>query len=153
MTARVFKIENRLAKVIRLPGGRTMVDALRSATSRIESVRERCVASLDGQLVRLAGFAEQGRSGEAPAALDGLYRTANEIFSIAGTFDLRALSDAAYGLCDLVDGYRGEKPASWSAIDVHIDAMRLLASGAPIDGDAVVQGLRLVRQRVVSTET
>jgi hypothetical protein len=144
--ARIFKVPNRLAKVVKLPGGKTVAEALRAADARIESVRESCLATLQDKIARLAALAERGPT-EPAAALDGLYRTADEIFSVAGASGLRALGDAAYGLCDLAERFRTDGPANWQAIGVHVNGIRLLALGNVADPDAVLKGLRDVRAR------
>jgi hypothetical protein len=144
---RVFKVPNRLAKVVRLPGGKTVAEAVRGAEARVEMARERCVATLDDKVRQLASFAELGRY-NAAAGLDGLYNVSNQIYGVAGTFRLDALAEAAYGMCDLVDGFRGADEVNWAAIDVHVDGMRLLAAGGEAGGETVVEGLRQVRARV-----
>ena len=147
--AKVFKVQNRLAKVVRLPGGKTVAEALKSADKRIESARETCLATLDAKIGRLATYAEQGPS-DPVAALDGLYRTADEIFGVAGAFGLRALGDAAYGLCDLAGRFQVEGPVSWQAIAVHVNGIRLLSTGALPDPEVVLSGLREVRARFIA---
>lgn len=149
MSARVFKVKNRLASVVALPGGRTVAEALRSADTRIESIRERCVSSLDGQIARLGALAEQGPA-DPKATLDGLYRISNEIFSVAGAFGLKPLCDAAYGLCDLIDIFRTETEPNWTAVDVHVGAMRLLSTAKGQEAEMIVEGLTKVRARYVA---
>jgi hypothetical protein len=147
--AKVFKVQNRLSKVVRLPGGKTVAEALRSADKRIESARETCLATLEDKVGRLAAYADQGPSDPA-AALDGLYRAADEIFSVAGAFGLNGLGDAAYGLCDLAGRFQVEGPVNWQAISVHVNGIRLLSTGAVADPEMVLAGLREVRNRFIA---
>jgi hypothetical protein len=149
--ARVFKVPNRLAKAVQLPGGRTVAEALRAADRKIESVRETCVATLQDKVARLTAYAERGRS-DPSGALEGLYRTADEIFSVAGAFSLHPLAEAAYGLCDLADRFLTEGPANWQAISVHVNGIRLLSTGAVGDAEAVLSGLREVRARFIDAD-
>ncbi len=147
--ARVFKVKNRLAQIVRVPGGKTVAEAVRKADSRIETLRESTVASFQDQVARLSQQAEVGRA-QPDTALKALYRTANDIFSLAGVFGYHGLGEAAYGLCDLAQRYGEEGPVNWPAIDVHIDGIRLLASPDCDNVEVVLQGLRDVRARVLS---
>ena len=150
-TARVFKVENRLAKVIVLPGGVTVAEALRRADSRVASVRERCLDSLVEKGRRLQQLAELGRTGSDRQAVLDLYAVANEVFSVASAFDMPDLADSAYGLCDLVSGPDDQSTINWGAVDVYVDGVRFLCSA---DGEtdlamrsAIVAGLRAITAR------
>ena len=150
---RVFKIENRLAKVVKLPGGRTVADALRSADNRVAAIRNDCIASLAAKGAQLQQQAERARSQADPAALAGVYTTANEMFGIASTFAMTELAEAAYGLCDLVDDTRTPATINWGAIDVYVNGVRFLGSEAgqveSAARSAIVAGLREVAARFV----
>jgi hypothetical protein len=148
--ARIFKVENRLAKIVRLPGGKSIEEHVRSAEQRIESVRDKCVAALAGKAERLAAIAAGDRGEGAAATLEGLYNTSNAIFGVACVYDLDALSEAACSLCDLVHGFRAGEPVNWQAIDVHVDGIRLLASGYTEGAETILAGLRRVKARFVS---
>ena len=151
--ARVFKIENPLAHVVKLPGGKTVEQAVKAAEQRVETVRESCIAALADKAEQLTGLAAAGRKGEDAQALDRIYDLGNAIYGIASTFELIALSQAAFSLCDLADGFRGGEPANWPAIDVHVDGIRLLATMGPGIGEAgaasILEGLQRVRARVL----
>lgn len=151
---RVFKIENSLAAVVREPGGKTIEQAVFAAEARIETARESSVAALASKVERLAALAAGGRSGADPTPFGAIYDLSNAIYGIAGAFDLKPLAEAAFSLCDLADTFRGGEAASWPAIDVHIDGIRLLtmlgdragAAGA----ESILEGLRRVRARVLA---
>jgi hypothetical protein len=147
--ARKFKVENRLAKIARQPGGKSIEEAVRTAELRIESVRDKCVAALADKAERLAKIAAGDRGEGAGATLDGLYNTANAIFGVACVYDLDALSEAACSLCDLVHGFRTGEAVNWQAIDVHVDGIRLLASGYTEGAESILEGLRRVKARFV----
>ena len=149
MSARIFKVENRLAKIARQPGGKSIDEHVRSAELRIESVRDKCVAALAGKADRLAVIAAGDRREGASEILDGLYNTANAIFGVACVYELDALSEAACSLCDLVHRFRSGEAVNWQAIDVHVDGIRLLASGFTEGAESVLAGLRRVRARFV----
>jgi len=145
---RVFKVENRLAKVIRLPGGKTVAEAVRGADARVASIRDRCLTSLAAKGVQLQQLAEQAKIDSGAASLAELYATANEMFSIAGAFGMTEAAEAAYRLCDLVDDSPERETINWPAIAVHVDGVRFLCSEAGAQDTptraAIVEGLRAV---------
>jgi hypothetical protein len=149
----VFEVENRLAKVVRAPGGRTVDQAVKAAETRIEAVREVSLASLIEKAETMAQIAAAGRRGEQAKPFDAIYDISNAIYGLAGAFGLTALAEACFSLCDLADGFRGGEEANWAAIDVHVDGVRLLASlGARVgkaDAESILDGLRRVRARVL----
>lgn len=151
--ARIFSVENQLAKLVQAPGGRTVTDHVKAAERRVEGVRDVSIASLVEKAEKMAGFAVGGRAGTEPEALDRIYDLSNAIFGIAGSFALKPLAEAAFSLCDLADGFRGGETTNWAAIDVHIDGIRLLATlgdkAGAVGAESILDGLRRVRERVL----
>lgn len=151
-TAKIFTVENQLAKVVRPSGGKTMSEHVKAAEVRIENQREITLASLIEKAEAMAALAAAGRKGGDPKAFDRIYDLSNAIFGLAGAFGLKGLAEAAFSLCDLADGFRSGEAANWPAIDVHIDGIRLLATlGEKGEGaaDTILEGLRRVRARVL----
>jgi hypothetical protein len=148
-SARVFKVENRLAKLARLPGGKSIDEALKAAEQKIESVRVRCERSLLHKADALQTAAQGDREAGAAATLDEVYDLANAIFGVAGTFGYDALAEAACSLCDLVHGFRSGDAVNWSAVDVHVDGIRLLATGQKVGAESILAGLQRVKARFV----
>jgi hypothetical protein len=149
---RIFKVENRLAKVARQPGGKTVDEAVRGAEQRIESVREQCVSALATKADQLAVLSAGDRGARAQETMEGLYNISNAIFGVACVYELDALAEAACSLCDLLHGFRNGEPVNWSAVDVHVDGIRLLATGRSEGAISVLAGLRQVRARFVPAE-
>jgi hypothetical protein len=150
--ARIFKVENRLAKIARSPGGKSVDEAVRGAEERIEAVRDKCVAALSTKADQLAALSAGDRDAGAAETMEGLYNTSNAIFGVACVYDLDALAEAACSLCDLLHGFRNGEPVNWSAVDVHVDGIRLLATGHTEGAASVLAGLRKVRERFVPTD-
>jgi hypothetical protein len=150
--ARIFKVENRLAKIARSPGGKSIDEAVRGAEQRIESVREQCIAALATKADRLAAEAAGDRGAGASETMEGLYNISNAIFGVACVYELDALAEAACSLCDLLHGFRNGEPVNWSAVDVHVDGIRLLAMGRFEGAESVLAGLRKVRARFVPAD-
>jgi hypothetical protein len=140
-TARVFKVSNALAKVVRLPGGRTVAEALHAADTRIGRMKD----------VKLAALADEGRAGK-DGLLEDIHAAGNEILGLAGAFGMTELGDAAYSLCDLADAFRESGVANWPAIDVHVHGLRLLCAevGDEADRRKILDGLKLVRARFIA---
>jgi hypothetical protein len=148
---KIFRVENRLAKIASQPGGKSIAESLQAAEQRIESLRERCEVSLMLKAERLTAIAAGDRQGNATRILDELYDGANAIFGVAGVYGFESLAEAACSLCDLVHGFRGGEAINWSAVDVHVDGIRLLATGHSVGAETVLAGLQKVRARFVST--
>jgi hypothetical protein len=151
--ARIFKVENQLAKVVKTQGGKTVDEHVKAAEVRIEGVRDVTLAALIEKADAMAAIAAAGKKGTDPKAFDSIYDISNAIFGLAGAFGLKALAEAAFSLCDLADNFRGGDEPSWPAIDVHVDGIRLLASlgdkAGAAGADAILDGLRRVRARVL----
>ncbi len=147
--AKTFKVENRLARIARQPGGKSIADALKAAETRIESVRGRCESALVVKAEQMVAVSAGDRGTEAKQTLDRLYDIANAMFGIAGAFGYDALAEAACSLCDLVHRFRTGEAVNWGAVDVHVDGIRLLANGHTAGAESILAGLRKVRARFV----
>lgn len=139
---RRFRPENRLAKLIGVPGGISVGDALQRASVELESIRESCMQALDGKLTALAALSSE------PASIardDAMYVLSNEIFGEGGAFGLEELSAVAYSLCTMLDSTE-RASARGPIIRVHIEAMRALRhpdmAGDVAARAAVLAGLR-----------
>ncbi len=144
---------NRLAKMIREPGGVRVEDALRDAESNLETLRDGCLESIDS---RLAGIEQLHRQTEAGASLeqmDAMYAQASDIHSVAGVFGLGELGQAAFSLCELVDRLRAAGRWDAKAVEVHLNALRLFRepSPHPAAATAVLEGLGRVTNRIPKT--
>ena len=150
--ARVFAVQNTLAQIGREPGGRNAEAAVKAAEARVEAQRDVSLVSLVGKAEQLGVLAAQARAA-GPEALGPVYDLSNAIYGLAASFGLKGLSEAAFSLCDLTDHFRTHGDTSWAAIDVHVDGIRLLAGlggkAAAGGGDAILDGLRKVRARVM----
>lgn len=152
-SARIFAVENQLAKVVKTPGGKTAAEHVKAAEVRVEKVRDVSLASLKEKAEGIAAFASAGRKADAADALNGIYDLSNAIYGIAGSFGLKALAEACFSLCDVADSFRSGAPVNWPAIDVHVDGIRLLAmlgdKAEAAGAETILDGLRRVRARVL----
>lgn len=148
-TVRRFRPENRLARLLKAPGGISIGQAIDNAAALLENIRESCMGALDRKLDVLANMAARPA---APTRDEAMYLLANEIFSESGSFGLSELSAAAYSLCTLLDSTE-TSPRRAGTIRVHIESMRALRhpdmAGDQAARAAVLEGLRALTARHV----
>ncbi len=145
MTAvRYIQYENRLAKLIRMPGGKKIGEALAEANANLETIRESGVAQVDETFSALETLLG-GVARPPTETLKDAYNRANEIGGMAGTWGLEAMGDAALSLCGLLDRLIEEGGWAPEAVAVHMHALRRLrtTSGAAAER-AVIDGLQKV---------
>jgi hypothetical protein len=144
MTVVITKPHNRLAKMLRSPGGGiTIKRALGAAEANLESIREAGAEEIDAILRQMTALlAAGGGLADAPE----LYKMSNLVVGFAGTFGMTELSQAAYSLCDTLDGMITTQRWRQAPVDVHVTAMGRLRQ---VDGNeeickAIIDGLRKV---------
>ena len=140
---RHIKYVNRLAKLIRTPGGKRMSDAIADAQTALGEIEPACVENVDALIAQIAQLAaEQGPHGGAQ-----IYALSNEIIGLAGVFGLRELSAASYSLCELIDRTGEGKSCTSQALAVHVESLKLLRHPERLGaagGTAVLDGLARV---------
>jgi hypothetical protein len=139
---KVIPYVNRLAKVVSMPGGKRVGDAVADANANLLTIKEPCLEALDAILARIREIGATGNPG-APV-LEEIYERANEAVGLAGVFGLPDLGKAAYSLCELIDSRPAGEGCSRQALDVHIDSLRLLRLGDAVpaaERDNMVAGL------------
>jgi chemotaxis protein histidine kinase CheA len=133
----------------------TLPGELAAAADReLAAIREWMLADIDALVEEAETL---GRNlGDSPdaAKVRKLYRLANEIFGLAGTFGLPHLGKAAHSLCELLLGLTDARTWNSAAVRVHLDGIRSLsASAADQDAarDEIVDGLAQVVLHVTPT--
>lgn len=145
MTVRKFRPPNRLASMIKDRGGLLAKDAIAAAEAGVETLRESSMAALDEALSEI----EEGFGKDAPdrasQSFDDLYLLASRIIDVSVFVADAGIDKAAMSLCGLADSCADAGGWRWDAVDVHINALKLLrAVGAelPVEQrDAMLQGL------------
>jgi hypothetical protein len=151
MTVITRRPENRLAKVIWVPGGKTIAQALDDAHTELEEVRQESLGLLRTKLEEIQTLGRKTASGPTHEDIEGLYNLSSEVLDIAGLFGLPELGHAAFSLCELLDRLKSKKTWNWPAVQVHLHGLLILADPdkTPPEGrESVVDGLRQVCQRV-----
>jgi hypothetical protein len=143
--------ENRLAKLLRTPGGKPVAEAMADAKQGLQSLQGDCMADLDKTLAAAEAIAAQAKGQFDPKVAADLYATVSATIGVPTACDLEAVDTALISLSDLLD-YLTEK-AMWdtNAVAVHLRAVKLLLrTAADKDGagtQAILEGLRQVSQR------
>jgi len=112
------------------PGGVSVNQALRQADTALEPLREASLAAIDASIAEIVvrfGVAAPGRAEEP---FEDLYVLCSGIIDLGIFVVGSGLDDAARYFCGLVDLSDELNIRAWDAIDVHIEALKLLrASG------------------------
>ena len=140
--------ENRLAKLIRKPGGVRLNDAVRQAEENLKSVQDSCLEALDGYLAEIERLHAEGGAKPSDAAKASIYQLSNDIHGLAGVFGMGDLGHAAFSLCELVDRLRAADRWSAASVEVHLSALRLLRQIGGMDHGDILEGLHRVVARV-----
>jgi hypothetical protein len=151
MTVITRRPENRLAKVIWVPGGKTIAQALDDAHDQLEEVRQESLGLLRSKLEEMQAVGRKSATQPDSQAIENLYNLSSEVLDIAGLFGLPELGHAAFSLCELLDRLKSKKTWNWPAVQVHLHGLLILADPdkTPPEGrESVVEGLRQVCQRV-----
>ena len=127
-------------------------DLLRRADVRLESISEVCLSAVDAKIEELNQLSlSRGGQMAFEEAVERIYRLSNEIFAEAGTFGRAALGTAAHSLCEFTWSATADEGALWSAVEVHVQSMRVLRRSDVETSDqmcqAVLDGLRKVAKR------
>jgi hypothetical protein len=138
-----FVPQHRLASLLRRAGGVRVDVAVEEAEQRVQALKEDCVGVLDAKIDQLGCMVAEW------ASPTRLYAASSEIYSLAATFEVTELSQAASSLCDLLTWTQTRSEAELKrAVEVHLNALRTLRR-PELSGDAaarisVVEGLRQI---------
>lgn len=126
--ARIFRPPNRLAMLVEQPGGLPRAFAVERAGRRVEALRRPAMKALAILIDTLGEMATPGQP-LMPGELPHLRRVAGQLVSLALVYDQDALAEAGMNLCDLLAAFGRSGRPQRDAVEVHIDALRLLAPG------------------------
>lgn len=153
---RFFVPENRLGKLLRIPGGPAVADAVVAAEAGLSELegpaREQLVAALAEVE---ASAARRGAAFDA-AGVEELYGLAQGTIGLASLCQRPSVDEALRSLCDLLDNFARTERWDADAMTVHVRSLRLLMGEAGAkDGqaaEAVLQGLKSVSRRFAAPE-
>lgn len=145
MTVRKFRPPNRLASMIKDKGGILAKDAVAAAEAGVESLREASMAALDESLAEIERRFGKAAENRANESCEALYLLASKVIDVSIFVADAGIDKAAMSLCGLADSCAEAGAWRWDAVDVHLNALKLLrAMGAQLPAeqrDAMLQGL------------
>jgi hypothetical protein len=147
---RKFRAPNRLSMLVKASGGVMAKDALVAAEAALEPLRAESLAVLEAALAEIeTRFGKSALATRINETYQDLYALALRIIDVSGFLPGSCVDQAAISFCALVDNCGEAKIWRWDAIDVHINALRLLRTGGlnPDQRRAVIDGLNKVSQR------
>jgi hypothetical protein len=151
-TVRKFRPPNRLARMIKESGGLMAKDAIAAAELGVEGLREVSLAGLDAALSEIERRFGPGSNRESES-FDVLYDLTMKIIDVGIFVADSGVDQAAISLAATVDSCAETGAWRWDAIDVHLNALRLLrTAGASLpeaDRQAMLEGLYKVSHRKV----
>lgn len=150
---RKFRVKSRLATLAFQSGGISANQALKQADAGLESLRGPGLAALDASLAEIEARYGPGAAGRTSEPLEDLYRLSCNVIDMALFVPGSGMDDAARCFCGLVDLSHELDIWAWDAIDVHIEALRLLrTAGAAMSApqrQSILDGLiQVTRKRV-----
>jgi hypothetical protein len=125
-------------------------DALAAADAALEPLRAESLAVLDAALAEIERrFGKTAAATRANRRLSGPLHPGLRIIDVSGFLPGSCVDQAAISFCALVDNCAEAGAWRWDAIDVHINALRLLRTSdlSPEQRRAVIDGLNKVSQR------
>ena len=145
MTVRKFRPPNRLASMIKDRGGVLAKDAIAAAEAGVETLRDASMAALDEALGEIERRFGKGAADRGSEPYEVLYLLASKVIDVSIFVADAGIDKAAMSLCGLADSCAENRAWRWDAVDVHLNALKLLrAMGAQLPAeqrDAMLQGL------------
>ncbi|HEX8233053.1 MAG TPA: hypothetical protein VF559_06900 [Caulobacteraceae bacterium] len=149
MSVRYIPYQNKLAKLIRGAGGKQFADAVADADANLKANESGHLSELDAKIEEVRALCADPA---APGATSRIYDAANDAVALGGVCGLPQVSEAAYSLCELIDGTVPGRAPGAKAVRVHADALRLLRLGEALpeaERRQVLKGLREVVAREI----
>ena len=131
MTVIRFKRASRLSTLIDQTGGVSVGAAVQQAARNLAPMKAEGLKIAGDLVTELEALPARATSEQAQSHLEETYRIGLAILDAVGPFDLPYLQKAAWGLCDLSDGYDPDRPFDWRVVQVHVQALRLFVSAEP----------------------
>jgi hypothetical protein len=141
---------NKLAKLLRTPGGLVVGDAVEQASTNVLSLREDCLADLHAVLAELEQAFERAPQTRDEAAIADLYAIASRSIGNATACGMQSIDTGLFSLCNLLDHFANHGAWDRMAVAVHVRTFRLLLNGVdapPEQIEALLSGLRQVADR------
>jgi len=116
-----------LQEAVSRPGGITRENALEDAQKNLLEISGEADQTIETTIQALEGIVAKGMRGLSPDQLREILSHADQIVTLAGTFNYVALDRATRGLCDVADGLMQAGKTDAAPVAVHIRAMHLFS--------------------------
>lgn len=148
---RKFRPPNRLSKLIKDRGGLMAKDAILAAEAGVEGLREASLIVLDETMAEIERRFGPGAPDRGKESFEALYGLTMRMIDVSTFVSDAGLDQASISLAATADSCAEAGYWRWNAIDVHLDALRLLrAVGAQLpvaDRQSMIEGLYKVSHR------
>ena len=141
---RYIAYENKLAKMISKPGGKTVDEAVSDAEANLASISDACLADID----RLIGVLTAAVASGKPEDDQILYVASREIAGLAAICSLPRLGEAAHSLCVLIDNSEAVGRPHREAVTVHVSTLQLMRGLAQGNDPMQIQLARSLQDMV-----
>lgn len=153
VAVRVIPYKNRLAKLIQMPGGKRIGEALAEARANLDQIADLCLGEIDSAIAAIQAAA--GASERTAQSFQAVYTASNDMIGLAGLFGREDLGKAAHSLCELLDRAGTWESCAPLALKVHVDSLVLLRHPdvlTPAQLSEILDGLVKVAQRTQHAE-
>ncbi len=144
--------EVRLAKLLKEPGGKPVVQALKDAGKGLEGLRDECLIGLGQTLDQAELVVKNARGVPQQAVVSELYRIVSGALGAASACGLSSLDTLLHSLSNLLDNLKVREVWEGKAVSVHLQTFRLLLhterTGDEAGVQTILEGLRQVNARV-----
>lgn len=124
-----------------------VAEAVKRAETLVENMREDLLAAVDAEIAVVQREADTAGLDKSKA----LYESADRLTALAAPCRLRGLSEAATGLCDLLEQLRVARRWDAAGVAVHVGALQVLRhETSPEASAAVLNGLSKVRAKLAA---
>ncbi len=148
--------ENKLAKLIKTPGGKPVVEAVADAQQGLMGLQDDCLADLGQMLVEAEGAAARAGAAFDAELVEQLYGRVSAAIGVPTACGMEPVDTALISLSDLLDNLQERSVWDPEPVAVHLRAIRLMLNveaarqGAGAQG--LLDGLRQVSQRFAAND-
>src|SRR6478609_2991807 len=144
--------QTRLAALIGRFGGISRSDAVEGAMKELAGKRAESDAEIENSICQLEALVgTSAKSGKlTPASMLEVLRLCDQIVTLSGIFGYAALDIIAKSLCDVADGLHQTKRYDLSPVQVHVQAIRMVAPSSPPLSEGAIQTVLAELAKIIS---
>lgn len=116
-----------LQEAVARGGGLTRENAIEAATENVRAISGEGNQTIEASIEALESVVAKSGGRFSPDQLREILAQADQIVTLAGTFNYAALDSATRGLCDVADGLLQAGMGDLAPVAVHVRAVRLFS--------------------------